>query len=805
MPAAPATTAARPERLLLGGGLLAAGLLVALTARRGPYAPPAEAAGAAPLRLAATPGRAALLDRALRGLAAACAETGRALPEVAVAYVDDDQVTLSLIGAAGAPPAPWTQVVRRPGLGRAGRDLPDGLATPPAPRTRRWPASPVTATPTCWSTWRPRPGWSRSRATRRGARRRGLARASSSPRTSGPTASRDRCRLRRRPHRAAPGRVSRRRARRQLLGRWSSRPAPPRVALRTLGVRACCPAGWCAAPPAARRTSSCCPGRRPPARPPGCTPWSPAAAPRWPSSAWARADRPLALHRRRCRHIDLGVLGLRASAAGCPGRLPPVLAALRRPTPPAPGAPARARSRRGRRSRRSPARRRAAPRSPRLRRAPGAPRAAPVGVRLLGPVEVLAPGPVDPAARPLLTEIVVAAALHPEGLHEAVLRAEVWPRGVGDDVLAATLAQAQAWLGTRAGRSAAAAARTRAGAPSPPTCTPTGTCCSPGAAPADGPAEERCAGGLAPCPARRSPARRDRFASWRSTAPPATRGSSGRRWPGAPPPSRPRGDRAARAGAARRAAARAGRGAALARPAAADRRRAGGAAAVADGLTPRWPQPGCGRSPRPTPSSPRWCRRGSAPRPDRTAYARCHAQVGREALVQLTLTVVDPTTAGRLDVLVDADPDDPVAAVAESLVAAARGVPAAAGGTVLALRPARVGGLLHVDGEPVDPSLAVRDSPLRDGAVVSLDGPEGCLLPEPDGLVELRVVGGPGRRDGGPARAGHGHRRQRRRLHRPAARPDRAGRLLPARGRPRRRRGRRRDGRSGCPRSTARR
>jgi hypothetical protein len=71
-----------------------------------------------------------------------------------------------------------------------------------------------------------------------------------------------------------------------------------------------------------------------------------------------------------------------------------------------------------------------------------------VTVRLLGPVSVTAPGVVDPAARDLLTEVVVAAALHPEGLHEAVLRAEVWPRGVGDDVLARTLAQVQAWLGS---------------------------------------------------------------------------------------------------------------------------------------------------------------------------------------------------------------------------------------------------------------------------------------------------------------------------------------------------------------------
>jgi len=71
-----------------------------------------------------------------------------------------------------------------------------------------------------------------------------------------------------------------------------------------------------------------------------------------------------------------------------------------------------------------------------------------VQVRLLGPVEVVAPGPVDPSLRPLLTDVVVAAALHREGLHEAVLRSEVWPRGVSDDVLASTVAQVQAWLGT---------------------------------------------------------------------------------------------------------------------------------------------------------------------------------------------------------------------------------------------------------------------------------------------------------------------------------------------------------------------
>ncbi len=73
--------------------------------------------------------------------------------------------------------------------------------------------------------------------------------------------------------------------------------------------------------------------------------------------------------------------------------------------------------------------------------------ASPVRVRLLGPVEVEAPGHVDPARREQLTELVVMAALHPEGLHEAVLSASLWPRGVDRDVVAARLADAQEWLG----------------------------------------------------------------------------------------------------------------------------------------------------------------------------------------------------------------------------------------------------------------------------------------------------------------------------------------------------------------------
>lgn len=85
--------------------------------------------------------------------------------------------------------------------------------------------------------------------------------------------------------------------------------------------------------------------------------------------------------------------------------------------------------------------------SPRLRR-PDVPAIA--TVRLLGPVTVEAAGPMDPHRRALATEIVVAAALHPDGLHDAVLRASIWPRGVSEDVFAATMASVGGWLGADA-------------------------------------------------------------------------------------------------------------------------------------------------------------------------------------------------------------------------------------------------------------------------------------------------------------------------------------------------------------------
>ena len=172
-------------RTLTGAGLLAAGLLVVAVGRRGPYGSAPEAPALDVLRLAARPERAGLLDRALRTLADACATAGRPLPEVALAYVDEQHVTLSLVGAAGEPPAPGRSARR----GRAGRCWPPTCRrwrpTPPRP-TRRWRGSRSPAAPTSWWTWRPLPAWSRWRETARRARERS-AWPSSWPPTCGPT------------------------------------------------------------------------------------------------------------------------------------------------------------------------------------------------------------------------------------------------------------------------------------------------------------------------------------------------------------------------------------------------------------------------------------------------------------------------------------------------------------------------------------------------------------------------------------------------------------------------------------------
>jgi DNA segregation ATPase FtsK/SpoIIIE, S-DNA-T family len=97
--------------------------------------------------------------------------------------------------------------------------------------------------------------------------------------------------------------------------------------------------------------------------------------------------------------------------------------------------------------------------------------------------------------------------------------------------------------------------------------------------------------------------------------------------------------------------------------------------------------------------------------------------------VQLMVTVIDLVEGKRVDVLVEADSQISVAALAWQLGQAVRGH-----------APAPV---LYVGGAAVDPLTTLAASPIRDGAVVSLGDPAGSVVDEPARLPVLRVVGGP--------------------------------------------------------------
>ncbi|SEG90735.1 transcriptional activator domain-containing protein [Thermomonospora echinospora] len=70
-----------------------------------------------------------------------------------------------------------------------------------------------------------------------------------------------------------------------------------------------------------------------------------------------------------------------------------------------------------------------------------------VDIRLLGPIEVDAPGPMDDSRRALCTEVLVYLATHPGGVHPTVLGGAVWPRGVSAGVRDACIARVSDWLG----------------------------------------------------------------------------------------------------------------------------------------------------------------------------------------------------------------------------------------------------------------------------------------------------------------------------------------------------------------------
>jgi DNA segregation ATPase FtsK/SpoIIIE, S-DNA-T family len=143
--------------------------------------------------------------------------------------------------------------------------------------------------------------------------------------------------------------------------------------------------------------------------------------------------------------------------------------------------------------------------------------------------------------------------------------------------------------------------------------------------------------------------------------------------------------------------------------------------------------------------------------------------------MRLALTVVSPGTQRTADVVIEADPATPVVRVAAELERLMGGdwtaqemFPPGTGGRYGADRhgakvfrfpgPRSNGSLAMASPAPEEPSavplyvanqriphrLSLLESPIRDGAVVSLGSPEACVGPEPGGLVEIRVMSGPG-------------------------------------------------------------
>jgi DNA segregation ATPase FtsK/SpoIIIE, S-DNA-T family len=138
--------------------------------------------------------------------------------------------------------------------------------------------------------------------------------------------------------------------------------------------------------------------------------------------------------------------------------------------------------------------------------------------------------------------------------------------------------------------------------------------------------------------------------------------------------------------------------------------------------------------------------------------------------MRMALTVVAPAMRRAADVLLEADPATPMADIAAELVSAIGGdtmerhhgpgyagsqlgarilqFPASGSQGSLAmsspLRSADWSAVpLYVNRRHIPPQLSLAEAGLRNGAVISLGNPDGCVSQEQSGLVEVRVMSGP--------------------------------------------------------------
>jgi hypothetical protein len=425
------------DDLLLGGGLVLAGVVTALTARRGPFGTPGDAEGA--LRLAANAGRASFLDRALRVLAESRVGQALPMPDLSVVYVDDERVIAHVVGDAAAPSNPWEAGADGRSWTVRAADLAGLAATAPAP----YPALVNIATSHGFDVLIDLEYASGLIAVGGDATvAREVVMSSVVDLATHPWSDHvevtlvgfgddisdvapDRIRSAADLDEAldrveaqigrASGLLARLGVDGVLTGRGTAR--HPELTPRVLVMSAA---------PTAEQTQ-----RIRAVSAGGRTAFAAVCVGDAPGARWRFAAD-------RTGHVDLGVLGISGAArrytVDAHAELRTLLARAAADA-----------------EERTLVVREAAPPSLTTEQVDppaAAGREAAVVVSLLGPVSVAAPGIVADDRRDLLTELVVMAALHPAGLHEAVLTSGLWPRGVSDDVVARTVAEAQAWLGT---------------------------------------------------------------------------------------------------------------------------------------------------------------------------------------------------------------------------------------------------------------------------------------------------------------------------------------------------------------------
>lgn len=456
------TAAAEPVdlgELALGGGMVLAGLLLALSTRRGPYGTPGETDQA--LRLAANPGRADLLDRALRLLSEGRRNQSQPMPDAAAVYVNDDQVVVHVAGRPAPPPAPWRQADEGRSWTVRRTDLEGAASRAPAP----WPGLVSIAESHGYDLLvdlEYAPGLISLGGSPEVAREVALSLAvdlvthawSDAVEVTMVGFGDDLSAI-------APDRIRQVPSIEEAMVRAQEADAASRRLLRSLGV------DGVLAGRAAGRVEEL----RPQVLILSGTPGPEQAQQLTDLAGNGRSvlttvcvGNTLAARWRftteREGTIDLGALGMSGTARRLtPEALSGLQDLLR-------DAVAESAERSAEAAVRSPAAVAAALSG--LAAAGvaagtdphgtdplgGGAVAARVGrhealahISLLGPVQVQAPGTVNPARQGLVTELATLVALHPEGVHESVLRVALWPRGVEDDVVHSTLAAAQHWLG----------------------------------------------------------------------------------------------------------------------------------------------------------------------------------------------------------------------------------------------------------------------------------------------------------------------------------------------------------------------